>query len=360
MFCGQNLALKDLASQIGAELFGNPELIVRGVATLKEASPGTLSFFTNKKYRGYLAATKATAVVLAKEDISNCPTACLVHNDPYLAYAKAMRLIYPQTANVSGIHNSAIVEADAKIDPTAWIGPLSVIGNMVQIGADVFIGPSCVIESGCQIGANSRLVANVTLCKDTIIGCRVLIQPGAVLGADGFGYAREGKQWLHIPQIGRVCIGNDVEIGANTTIDRGSLEDTVIADGVILDNLIQIGHNVRIGDRSAIAACSGISGSTVIGRDCLIGGDVATAGHMEIGDNVSLAAGSRVTRNLSGPGNYGGVLPVDPDPLWRRNIARLRHLDELAREVRQLAQRVEEAYYGKRSKDIRGDATPDI
>jgi UDP-3-O-[3-hydroxymyristoyl] glucosamine N-acyltransferase len=187
-----------------------------------------------------------------------------------------------------------------------------------------------------------------------------LIQPGAVIGSDGFGFARDGEHWLRIPQIGRVRIGDDVEIGANTTIDRGSLGDTWIADGAILDNLIQIGHNVQIGEYTAVVACTGISGSTKIGKNCLLGGDVGIAGHLEIGDGVCLAAGSRVTRNLHGPGHYGGVLPVDPEPLWRRNVARLRHLDELARRVRQLEQQVQNAPWNGRSDEIHDDATPDI
>lgn len=187
-----------------------------------------------------------------------------------------------------------------------------------------------------------------------------MIQPGTVIGSDGFGYAKDNNQWQRIPQVGRVCIGNDVEIGANTTIDRGSLEDTWIADGVILDNLIQIGHNVQIGEHTAIAACTGISGSTKIGKKCLIGGDVGIAGHLEISDGVCLAAGSKVTRNLHGPEHYGGVLPVDRDPLWRRNIARLRHLNELAHRVQQLEHQVKTMIWNGQMDEIYKEATPDI
>jgi UDP-3-O-[3-hydroxymyristoyl] glucosamine N-acyltransferase len=338
---GQGVTLGELAEHIGARLLGDLQARVHGVAALEHAVPGMLSFLSNRKYRKYLKSTSATAVILAEGDAPACPVAALVSNDPYLAYARAARILYAGNERPAGVHPSAVVDPAAQVDAAAWIGPLAVIGARVRIAARVYIGPACVVENGCEIGEDSYLVAQVTLCRDTSIGCRVLIQPGAVLGSDGFGFAREGERWLRIPQIGRVRIGNDVEIGANTTVDRGALGDTVIADGAILDNLIQIGHNVSLGERSAVAACTGISGSTRIGRDCILAGDVGVAGHLEIGDGVFLAAGSRVSRDLSGPGSYGGVLPVDPEPLWQRNIARIRHLDELARRVRQLERRIE-------------------
>lgn len=356
----QSLTLGELATSINAILIGAPELQVHGVATLEQAKPGMLSFLSSKKYYRYLANTQATAVILTKEDAPSCPVATIIHENPYLAYAQAVRILYPADKHDTGIHPSAIIDSSAQIDPTAWIGPLTVIEANVHIEAGVIIGPSCIIETGCQIGTNSHLVANVTLCKNTQIGNRVLIQPGAVLGSDGFGFVWDNKRWLRIPQIGRVCIGNDVEIGANTTIDRGSLGDTQIANGVILDNLIQIGHNVQIGQCTAIVACTGISGSTKIGKNCLLGGDVGVAGHLEIGDEVCLAAGSRVTKNIQDPGHYGGVIPVDPQPLWRRNIARLRHLDELARRVRQLEHRLKNTTQHEQSDEKHNDATPDV
>jgi len=338
---GHGVTLGELAERTDSRLIGDPQARVQGIATLEQAVPGTLSFLSNKRYRRYLGGTGATAVVLAEADVPACPVAALVNSDPYLAYARAARILYPLGERSTGIHPSAVVDATARVAAGAWIGPLAVIGARVQIGARVMIGPVCVVEADCEIGEDSRLVAHVTLCRDTLIGCRVTIQPGAVVGSDGFGFAREGGHWLRIPQIGRVRIGNDVEIGANTTVDRGALGDTIIADGAILDNLIQIGHNVSLGEGSAVAACAGISGSTHIGRDCILAGDVGIAGHLEIGDRVFLAAGSRVNRDLRGPGSYGGVLPVDPEPLWRRNMTRLRHLDELARRVRQLERLLE-------------------
>lgn len=355
-----SLTLLDLSERIEAQLLGDPKLKVQQVATLERAMPGALSFLTHKRYRRYLANTQATAVILNAEDAPNCPVAALVHQDPYLAYAKAVRLLYPRETAPTGIHPTAVVDPTAQIDATAWIGPSTVIGPQVQIASRAFIGPSCIIEADCHIGTDSRLIANVTLCHGTAIGCRTTIQPGAVIGADGFGFAKTPEKWLRIPQLGCVCIGNDVEIGANTTIDRGSLDDTVIADGAILDNLIQIGHNVHIGERTAIVACTGISGSTKIGRDCLLGGNVGIAGHLDIGNNVCLAAGSRVTHNIPIPGNYGGVIPVERDPLWRRNVARLRRLDELARRVRQLERRSESNNRNEFTEKTNDDATPDI
>lgn len=356
----QSLTLGDLAKRIDARLCGDPRLEVNRVATLEQAEPGALSFLSHKKYRRYLKGTMATAVVLAKEDVQACPAAALVHNNPYLAYAKATRLLYPLEIGCAGVHPSALIDPTAQIDITAWIGPLTVIGPQVHIGARTYIGAACVLESGCKVGCDSRLMARVILCRESILGNRVFIQPGAVIGADGFGFARAKEGWLRIPQIGRVVIGDDVEIGANTTIDRGSLDDTIIANGAILDNLIQIGHNVHIGERTAIAACTGISGSTKIGRDCLLGGDVGIAGHLEIGDEVCLAAGSKVHRALQGPGRYGGVLPVDSEPLWRRNIAQIRRLNELVHQVRQLERQDEDVARNGEVDDTHNNATPDI
>jgi len=357
---GLSLTLENIAMHIGATLHGDPELRVHNIATLEQARPGSLSFLSHKKYRRHLSSTQATAVILSPEFIPLCPVAALAHPIPYLAYAKVTSLLYPVPNITAGIHSSAVIDPTAHIDATAWVGPLSVIGARVKIAAAVFIGPNCIIDADCDIGNNSRLIARVTLCQHTSIGCRVTIHPGAVIGADGFGFAKDGDQWLRITQIGRTRIGNDVEIGANTTIDRGSLDDTVIADGVILDNLIQIGHNVHVGENTAIVACTGISGSTKIGRNCLLGGNVGIAGHLDIGDGVCLAAGSRVTRSLQGPGSYGGVLPVDVEPLWRRNVARLRHLDDLARRVRQLERLIHNESKSGQAEENNDDATPDI
>jgi UDP-3-O-[3-hydroxymyristoyl] glucosamine N-acyltransferase len=334
------LTLGALADSVGASLRGDASIEVSAVATLEAAQPGQVSFLTNRRYRHQLNGTRASAVFIPASFASTCPTAALVCENPHLCFARAARLFTPVSEVVGGVHASACIDPTAEVSDDAWIGPGVVIEAHVRVGARVFIGPGCVVGAKCRIDEDSRLVARVTLCHDTWLGKRVRVQPGAVLGGDGFGYAREGDRWLSIPQTGRVKIGDDVDIGANTTIDRGALEDTVIGDGVILDNLIQIGHNVTIGDNSAIAACTGVSGSTRIGKNCIVGGQVGMAGHLRIDDDVIVAAGSKVTRNLSGPGCYGGVLPVDPDPLWRRNVARMRHLDEMAKQVKQLEKRL--------------------
>lgn len=342
MVANVSFTLGELAARLAVQLRGEAGRTIRRVATLEEGGPDALTFFANPKYRSQLANTQAGAVVLSPESVPDCPSgvAALVCREPYLVFAKAARLFHPDPQVRGGIHASAVVAPDARIDPSAWIGPGAVVESGVSIEARVFVGPACVIGADCQIGEDSRLLARVTLCHGTQVGKRVLLHPGAVVGSDGFGFARDGDRWLRIPQIGRVRIGDDAEVGANTTIDRGALGDTVIEAGVIIDNQVQIGHNVRIGAGTAVVACTGISGSTRVGRHCTIGGDVGIAGHLEIGDQVHLAAGAKVTRSLPGPGNYGGVLPVDLDPLWRRNVARLRHLDELAKRLVRLERRL--------------------
>ncbi len=337
---GRIHTLDELARGIGAQLRGDGRMRIKGLATLENAGPGSLGFLANRKYRNFLAGTRATAVILAAEFAEQCPVAALVCEDPQLAYAKAARMLYPEPVVQGGIHPSADVHETASVDPSAWIGPLVVIEDGVRIGPCAFVGPGCIVGQGCEIGEDSRLVAHVTLCHGTRIGRRALIHPGAVLGGDGFSFARDQQCWLRIPQTGCVVLGDDVEVGANTTVDRGALDDTVIDDGVKLDNLIMIGHNVHIGKRTAVAACTGISGSCQIGSDCLLGGQVGMAGHLTVGDGVFVAAGANVTRNLEGPGNYGGVLPVDVEPRWRRNIARVRQLDELAKRIKQLERRL--------------------
>jgi UDP-3-O-[3-hydroxymyristoyl] glucosamine N-acyltransferase len=222
------------------------------------------------------------------------------------------------------------------VDATAWIGPTAVVEEGAEIGPRVFVGPGCVIGAGCRIGEDSRLVARVTLSERTQVGKRVLIHPGAVIGREGFGFAKDGERWVRIPQLGRVRLGDDVEIGANTTVDRGALEDTVIADGAKLDNLIQIGHNCLIGENTAMAACSGISGSTRIGRNCTIAGAVGMAGHLEIGDNVHFTGMAMVTRSFQQPGLYSSGIPAMPNADWRRNAARFRHLDDLAKRLKRI------------------------
>ncbi|HSO79379.1 MAG TPA: UDP-3-O-(3-hydroxymyristoyl)glucosamine N-acyltransferase, partial [Chromatiaceae bacterium] len=233
-------------------------------------------------------------------------------------------------------HPSAVVAASAQVDPSAWVGPGTVVEEGTEIGPRAFIGPGSVVGADCRIGEEARLVARVTLCAGVRVGRRALLQPGCVIGRDGFGFARDGKRWFRMPQLGGVDIGDDVEIGANSCVDRGALTDTIIEAGAKLDNLIQIGHNCRIGENTAMAACSGISGSTHIGRDCTIAGAVGMAGHLEIGDNVHFTGMAMVTRSFPEPGVYSSGIPAMSNADWRRNAARFRHLDDLTRRVKYL------------------------
>ena len=251
-----------------------------------------------------------------------------------------MRLLYPRPPMEAGIHPSAVVAAATHVDASAWIGPTAVVEAGAQIGPRVFVGPGCIIGEGVSIDADSRLVARVTLCRGTVIGKRALLHPGAVIGRSGFGFAKDGERWVRIPQVGRAVLGDDVEIGANTTVDRGAIGDTVIRDGVKLDNHIQIGHNVQVGEHTAMAAMTGISGSTHIGRNCTISGAVGMAGHLDIGDQVHFTGQAMVTRSFPDAGSYSSGIPAMPSAEWRRNVARFRHLDELSRRLKQLEERV--------------------
>jgi UDP-3-O-[3-hydroxymyristoyl] glucosamine N-acyltransferase len=330
-------SLGELAVRFGCTLQGDPDLRVAHVATLERADPQGLAFLANPRYRRFLPQTKAGAVVLDANSAAECPVAALIAKDPYAVYARIAALLHPAPTVVPGKHPSAIVDPSAAIDPSASIGPLAVIGARARIGARSAVGPGCVILDDVTIGADTRLVANVTLCNSVVVGERCLMHPGVVIGADGFGLAPSEGEWLKVPQVGSVCIGNDVEIGASTTIDRGAIEDTVIGDGVKLDNQIQIGHNVRIGAHTAIAGCTGISGSATIGARCMLGGMVGVAGHLTICDDVFVTGKSFVNSSIRKPGYYSSGIPIDETPRFRKNAARFHRLDELARQVRRLA-----------------------
>ncbi|ODJ87713.1 UDP-3-O-(3-hydroxymyristoyl)glucosamine N-acyltransferase [Candidatus Thiodiazotropha endolucinida] len=308
--------------------------MIRGVGTLQSAQSGEISFLSNPAYRKYLSATQASAVILYEKDAADCPTSALVSDNPYLAYARVATKLFPRKTITPGIDATAVVGRSSSIDSSAWIGPCVVIGEGVTVESGVCIGPGCVVEDNCRIGADSRLVANVTLCHDTRLGQRCLIHPGAVLGADGFGLANDEGHWVKVPQLGRVRVGDDVEIGANTTIDRGALEDTILHDGVKLDNLIQIAHNVEIGRNTAMAGCSAVAGSTKIGSHCTIGGQTGLVGHLTIGDNVHFSAATLATRSFIEPGYYSGNLPAMENGAWKRVIARLRNLESMAKEMK--------------------------
>jgi UDP-3-O-[3-hydroxymyristoyl] glucosamine N-acyltransferase len=328
--------LAELAVRFGCELQGDPDAVVDRVGTLQQAEPGALAFLANPRYRRYLAETRASAVVLDPRFAAECATNALLSRNPYATYARIAALLHPDPPVRPGIHPTAMVEAGARIEPSASIGALAYVAAGASIGARCLVGPGCVIQEGVTIGADTRLVANVTLCRGVRIGERCLLHPGVVIGADGFGHAPDGGSYVKVPQVGSVVIGNDVEIGASSTIDRGAIEDTVIGDGVKIDNQVQIGHNVRVGEHTVIAGCVGISGSTVIGRRCMIGGMVGVAGHLEIADDVALTGKTLVSGSIRKAGVYSGMLPADETKRFRRNSARFQRLDELARRVRRL------------------------
>jgi len=328
------ITLGELAVRFGCTLKGDPDVRVFRVATLEAADDRAVTFLANPKYRKFLAQTRAGAVIVEPRLADACPGAALLAANPYATYARIAALLHPARAASPGVHASAVVDPTAAIDVSASIGARAVIEADVQIGPRVVIGPGCIVMRGTRIGADSRLVASVTLCAEVIVGERCILYPGVVIGADGFGLAPDRGEWIKVPQIGGVVIGNDVEIGANTTVDRGAIDNTAIGDGVKLDNQIQIAHNVQIGAHTVIAGCAGISGSTVIGKRCMIGGMVGIAGHLTICDDVVLTGKSFVPGNIRKPGYYSSALPIDETPRFRKNAARFTQLDELAREVR--------------------------
>ena len=326
--------LADLAERFGLEVRGDGARRIRGVATLATAGADQLGFLANPRYRAQLATSAAAAVVVrpGDADAEGAP-ARLVASDPYVAFAKIAALFIDRPAATPGIHASAVVAPGARVAASASIGPLCVIDDGASIGEGAEIGPHCHVGRHCTVGAQSRLVARVTLVERVHLGQRVLIHPGAVLGADGFGIAFERDHWIKVPQLGGVRIGDDCEIGANTTIDRGALDDTVLEEDVRLDNQIQVAHNVSIGAHTAIAGCAAIAGSTRVGRYCLIGGAAGILGHLAIADRVTITAMTLVTHSIREAGEYSSASPMQEARLWRRNAARLRHLDELARRV---------------------------
>ncbi|MGH9563589.1 MAG: UDP-3-O-(3-hydroxymyristoyl)glucosamine N-acyltransferase [Terracidiphilus sp.] len=320
-------SLGDLAVRFGLGLRGEPGLRVSRVATLARADAGSLSFLANPRYRKQMEATHATAVLVGPEHAAGCPVAALIDPNPYLAYARIADLLHPHAARAPGIHSTAVVSPGARIASWASVGPLAVIEDDADIGERAFVGPGCVVQRGAQVGADSCLVSRVNLYAGVRIGRRCIVHAGAVIGADGFGFASDAGSWVKVPQVGSVQVGDDVEIGANTTIDRGAIDDTVVEDGVKLDNQIQVGHNVTIGAHTAVAGCVGISGSTSIGRRCMIGGGVGIAGHLTIADDVVVTGCSLVSASIRQAGSYSSGMPTVETRLWRRMVAHLRRLD---------------------------------
>ena len=334
-----SLRLDEIVARLGGDLAGDGAIRIERVAPLDKAAGGDITFLSSPKYRSSLAATKAAAVIVTADAAAGCPVASIVTAQPYLYYARVAQLLNPPQRPAAGVHPSASI--------ASTLPASAAIGAHVRIGRDVVLGENVVVEAGtvigdrCRVGDDSWLYGNVSLYSDVRIGARAIVHSGAVIGADGFGFARERDgAWVKIPQTGGVSIGDDVEIGANTTIDRGAIEDTVIGNGVKLDNQIQVAHNVHIGDYTAIAGCVGIAGSARIGRRCTFGGAAMILGHLEIADDVNVSSGTMIAKSVTRAGSYTGWVPFLEHSEWLKNYSRLRHLDALADKIRALEARL--------------------
>jgi UDP-3-O-[3-hydroxymyristoyl] glucosamine N-acyltransferase len=335
-----SVTLGELAVRFGCELRGDPGVVVDSVAALGSAGPRAVTFLANAKYAAQLATTRAGAVILDAKSAASSPVPSLVVANPHATYARVATLLHPEPPLRPGTHAQASVAASARIDPSSEIAAQASVGEGARIGARCYIGPGCVIERGASIGDDARLVARVFIGHDVQLGARCVVQAGAVIGGDGFGLAPENGTWVKVPQIGSVVVGVDVEIGANTTIDRGAVGDTVIEDGVKLDNLIMIAHNCRIGAHSALAACTAIAGSSVIGKRCILGGRSGLTGHITLCDDVVVLGTSFISRNITKPGVYSSALPSEEAGVWRRIVARIKRLDGMAERLRAVEKHV--------------------
>ena len=328
--------LGEIAKLTGASLAGNPECEIHGVGTLEKAGTGEISFFSNRRYLNQLKTTRASAVILKSEDQPLCPVSTLVTGDPYLAFAITSRMLNPEKIIRPEIDPSSSIDKTASIHPSAYIGPNVTVAAEVEIAENVYIGAGCSIGNGSSIGSHSRLYAGVILYEGVKIGERVTLHSGVVIGADGFGIANDKGKWVKIPQIGSVIIGNDVEIGANTTIDRGTLDNTIVEDGVKIDNQVQVGHNVHICEDTAIAGCVAIAGSTRIGKRCMIGGACGISGHIEICDDVVLLGMTGVSNSIREPGMYASGIPAMDVKSWRKNVVLFKQLYALNNSIRKI------------------------
>lgn len=326
--------LAEIVERLGGELVGDPGVTIRQAATLESAGPGDIAFLARGRYRPQLRATRATAVILRHAERGATAVPRILCDDPYLYFARVSALLNPSPAVEPGVHPSAVIEPGAQIAASARVGPGCHIGRRTEVGEGVWIDAGCTIGDEGRIGEGSRLHPSVVVYARCVVGRRAIVHSGAVIGADGFGMALDAGRWLKIPQTGRVVIGDDVEIGANTTIDRGALDDTVIEDGVKLDNQIQIGHNVRVGAHTAMAGCVGIAGSARIGRHCTLGGGAIVLGHLELADGVHISAGTLVTKSITRPGTYTGVYPLQENRDWSRTAVLLRNIDRLEERIR--------------------------
>lgn len=340
--------LGEIVESLGGKLIGTPDLEIRRIATLENAGPGDLSFLSHPRYRRQLRSTRAGAVILKQADRSATNLPRILCDDPYLYFARVARLLSAPKRPAPGVHPHTVVEPGAIVAASATVGPWCHIGRDARVGERVVVEAGCAIGEEVEVGEDSHLHPSVTIYAHCRIGRRAVIHSGAVIGADGFGMALDEGRWLKIPQTGRAIIGDDVEIGANTTIDRGALDDTVVEDGVKLDNQIQIGHNVRIGAHTAMAGCVGIAGSTRIGRHCTVGGGALIVGHIDIADHVNISAATLVTKSIARAGTYTGVFPIAAHREWAKTAAHLRGLERWAERIHELERQLSKR--GKRKR----------
>ena len=332
--------LAEIAARLGGDVLGDDNIRITGVSTLAAAGEGEISFLANRKYRAQLQATRAAAVLLSPTDAEAFTGPRIITSNPYADYARVASLLNPMQPGFSGIHPSAVVQSE--VPASVAIGPKVCVGQRVRLGENVVLHAGCVIGDDVEIGAGSVLYPNVTIYHGCTLGQRVIIHSGAVIGADGFGFAPDGNTWVKIPQIGVVRIGDDVEIGANTTVDRGALEDTVIGDGCKIDNLVQIAHNCRIGPNSVLAGCVGVAGSVTMGEHCVVGGAGMVTGHLSLAAGTVISAGSLVMKSITEAGRYTGVFPLDTHEDWIKNAAHIRRLSKLADRVAGLEKQLKE------------------
>jgi len=339
--------LAEIVARLGGELIGDPDVVVQRVGTLRSSGPADIAFLAHPKYRRELGETRAAAVVVSPSDRDATAIPRIVCRDPYAYFARVSALFHPPPAVVPGVDPTAVVSPAASVPPSAKVSAGCVVERGARLGENVALEAGCFVGEEAAIGTDSHLHAHVTVYARCVLGARTIVHSGAVIGADGFGFAPEGGQWLKIPQVGRVLIGDDVEVGANTTIDRGAIDDTVIEDGVKIDNQVQIGHNCRIGAHSAIAGCTGIAGSVTIGQHCMIGGAAMISGHLAIADRTVIAGGTWVTKSIDKADTYVSVIPATEGREWRRTVALLRGLERTSERIRALERRLAELERGR-------------
>jgi UDP-3-O-[3-hydroxymyristoyl] glucosamine N-acyltransferase len=334
------VTLGELAVRFGCDLRGDPSVAVDSVASLSQAEARSISFLANPKYLAQLKGTRAGAVILDAKTAADSPVASLIAANPHATFARVAAILHPDPPLHPGVHPRATVAASASVESSAEIAAQAFVGDGARIGARCFVGPGCVVERDAVLGDDTRLMARVFVGHSVLFGVRCIVQPGAVIGGDGFGFAQDKGAWIKVPQIGSVRVGDDVEIGANTTIDRGAIGDTVIEEGVKIDNLVMIGHNCHIGAHSALAGTTAMAGSTTIGKRCMLGGRAGLNGHITLCDDVVVMGNTFITHSITRPGVYSSALPAEEVGVWRRLVARFKRLDVMARRQRALEKHV--------------------